>query len=62
MAEGFNLEEISKKFNALAEGIDAIKTQNALNIGDTSRVLSNLGVKLDELANSLEPSEDNTVN
>lgn len=60
MAEGFNLEEISKKFNALAEGIDAIKTQNALNIGDTSRVLSNLGVKLDELANSLEPSEDNT--
>jgi len=60
MAEGFNLEEINKSFNALAEGIDAIKTQNALNIGDTSRVLNNLGVKLDELANSLEPSEDNT--
>lgn len=59
MAEGFNLEEINKNFNVLSEGIDAIKTQNALNIGDTSRVLNNLGVKLDELANSLE-SDDKT--
>lgn len=60
MSEGFNLEEISKEFKALSEGLDAIKTQNALNIGDTSRVLNNLGVKLDELANNLEPNEDNT--
>lgn len=60
MAEGFNIEEINKNFNALIEGIDAIKTQNALNIGDTSRVLNNLGVKLDDLVNNLEPNEDST--
>lgn len=58
MTEGFNIEEINKNFNALAEGIDAIKTQNALNIGDTSRVLNNLGVKLDELVNSLNDTND----
>ena len=47
MTDGFNIEEINQKFAEINDALDSIKTQNALNIGDTSRALNNIGVKLD---------------
>src|SRR5574344_1693275 len=57
MTDGFNIEEINKSFNELADTLDAIKTQNALNIGDTSRVLNNIGLKLDNISSISDSSE-----
>lgn len=57
MTDGFNIEEINKKFSELSDVLDSIKTQNALNIGDTSRALNNLSVKLDEVTSSLDDDE-----
>lgn len=57
MADGFNIDEINKKFSELSDTLDSIKTQNALNIGDTSRALNNLVVKLDTISSSLDDEE-----
>ncbi|MBR2524871.1 hypothetical protein IKE67_00230 [bacterium] len=57
MTEGFNIEDINKKFLELSDTLDAIKTQNALNIGDTSRILNNLGAKLDGIAENTNNDE-----
>lgn len=57
MSEGFNVDEMNKKFSELSDTLDSIKTQNALNIGDTSRVLNNLAVKLDTISSSLDDEE-----
>ncbi len=57
MTDGFNIEDINKKFEALSDTLDAIKTQNALNIGDTSRMLNSLGSKLDGVSENLNNEE-----
>ena len=57
MTDGFNIEEINQKFAEINDALDSIKTQNALNIGDTSRALNNLGVKLDSITTTLEDEE-----
>ena len=57
MAEGFNIEDINKKIEEITSALDAIKAQNALGIGDTSRFLININDKLDSLANT---KQDNT--
>lgn len=57
MSEGFNVDEMNKKFSELSDTLASIKTQNALNIGDTSRVLNNLVVKLDTISSSLDDEE-----
>ena len=57
MTEGFNIEDINKKFAELSDTLDAIKTQNALNIGDTSRMLNNFGTKLDTVSDYINSEE-----
>ena len=57
MTDGFNIEDINKKFAELSDTLDAIKTQNALNIGDTSRMLNNLGSKLDGVSENINNEE-----
>ncbi len=57
MTDGFNIDDINKKFAELSDMLDAIKTQNALNIGDTSRMLNNLGSKLDGVSENLNNEE-----
>jgi len=57
MTDGFNIEDINKKFSELSDTLDAIKTQNALNIGDTSRILNNFGAKLDGIAENTNNEE-----
>lgn len=59
MTDGFNIEEINKKFAELSDTLDAIKTQNALNIGDTSRMLNNLNSKLESVSNDFSSKFDN---
>ena len=53
----FNIEDINKKFAELSDTLDAIKTQNALNIGDTSRMLNNFGTKLDTVSDYINSEE-----
>lgn len=50
MTDGFNIDELKNNFSEISDALDAIKTQNALNIGDTSRILNNIGAKLDSLS------------
>ena len=57
MTDGFNIEDINKKFAELSDMLDAIKTQNALNIGDTSRMLNNLGSKLESVSEKVNDDE-----
>ncbi len=52
MTDGFNIDELKGNFSEISDALDAIKTQNALNIGDTSRILNNIGAKLDSLSAS----------
>ena len=59
MTDGFNIEEVNKKFAELSDTLDAIKTQNALNIGDTSRMLNNLNSKLESVSNDFSSKFDN---
>lgn len=57
MSEEFSIEDVKRKFDEITDTLDSIKTQNALNIGDTGRVLNNIGVKLDNILNQENISE-----
>lgn len=57
MTDGFNFDDINKRFTEITDALDSIKTQNALNIGDTSRALNNLVIKLDSISNTLDDEE-----
>ena len=49
MSEEFSIEDVKRKFDEITDTLDSIKTQNAINIGDTGRVLNDIGVKLDNI-------------
>ena len=57
MSEEFSIEDVKRKFDEITDTLDSIKTQNAINIGDTGRVLNNIGVKLDNILNQENISE-----
>ena len=57
MADELNLDKINTKLSELSESLDAIKTQSALNIGDTSRILNNLGMKLENIEKATTDDE-----
>lgn len=57
MTEELNLEKVNSKLSELSEVLDDIKTQNALNIGDTSRILNNLGMKLETIEKATTDDE-----
>ena len=49
----FNVERLTEKLSQIGDVLDGIKTQNALNMGDTNRTLSSVSeklLKLDELS------------
>ncbi|MBR1908211.1 hypothetical protein IJ818_04675 [bacterium] len=45
----FNVERLTEKLSQIGDILDGIKTQNALNIGDTNRTLSSVTEKLAKL-------------
>lgn len=50
MSDSRDMDMVNERLFQLNELVSSIKTQNALNIGDTSRALNNIGIKLDSLS------------